>query len=220
VLERFGAIDDRVAPAAVAYLRRQVERASRESILPACQVKNFVIGNNARAVDAAGSAAERLGYSYAMVSATNLEGPVEEIGRHLGQMAIQMRDRTGPNCLINGGEGTVKLAPVSQRGTGGRNQQLVLAALKELLECDSARGKGIAILSGGTDGEDGPTDAAGAWFDADAIEQVRRRGLDPADFLRRNDAYRFFEPLATLFKTGPTQTNVCDVRIVVVNRPQ
>jgi glycerate 2-kinase len=219
VLQRFGAIDCNIAPSAVAYLRGQAKRPARAPAMPSCKAKNFVIGNNARAVDAAGIAAERLGYSYAMVSATNLEGPVEDIGRRLAEMAIQMRDRPGPDCLINGGEGTVKLAPEAERGIGGRNQQLVLAALNELLERDSSRGRGITILSGGTDGEDGPTDAAGAWFDEAAIEQVRRRGLDPADFLRRNDAYRFFESLGTLLKTGPTQTNVCDVRVVAVNRP-
>jgi hydroxypyruvate reductase len=109
-------------------------------------------------------------------------------------MAVKMRDGDGPNCLISGGEGTVALAPESKRGLGGRNQQLVLAALDELLGRDPQKGRGIAILSGGTDGEDGPTDAAG------------------------NDAYHFFEPPGALLKTGPTHTNVCDVRVVVVQR--
>jgi glycerate-2-kinase len=90
-----------------------------------------------------------------------------------------------------------------------------LAALDELLRHDPARGKGIAILSGGTDGEDGPTDAAGAWLDAATIDESRRRRLDPSDFLRRNDAYHFFGPIGALLKTGPTHTNVCDVRVVV-----
>jgi glycerate-2-kinase len=161
-------------------------------------------------------AAEQLGYSHAMIAATQLEGPVEEIGRHLARMAMQMRDTGGPNCLISGGEGTVALIGESERGKGGRNQQLVLAALDELVKHDSARGGGIAILSAGTDGEDGPTDAAGAWLDAVTIEESQRLRLDPADFLRRNDAYHFFDPLGALLKTGPTHTNVCDVRVVVV----
>jgi hydroxypyruvate reductase len=77
---------------------------------------------------------------------------------------------------------------------------------------------GIVLLSGGTDGEDGPTDAAGALLDAEVLAAAKQRGLDPADFLARNDAYRFFEPLGALIKTGPTHTNVCDLRVVVVDR--
>jgi glycerate 2-kinase len=109
---------------------------------PACQVTNLVIGNNALAVDAAGIEAERRGYSHAMHAATSLEGPAEEIGRHLAQMALQMQSQPGPDCLITGGEPTVKLPPANLRGKGGRNQQLVLAALIELLDApDSPRSK-------------------------------------------------------------------------------
>jgi len=74
-------------------------------------------------------------------------------------------------------------------------------------------------LACSTDGEDGPTDAAGALLDAEVLDAARQQGLDPADYLRRNDAYHFFEPLGALIKTGPTHTNVCDVRVVVVERP-
>ena len=77
---------------------------------------------------------------------------------------------------------------------------------------------GIALVSAGTDGEDGPTDAAGAIVDADLIARAAAAGLDAADFLRRNDAYRFFEAAGGLLKTGPTHTNVCDVRVVTVER--
>ena len=76
----------------------------------------------------------------------------------------------------------------------------------------------MAFLSGGTDGEDGPTDAAGAFFDAGVIRAARQLGLAPQDFLARNDAYRFFEPLGALLKTGPTHTNVGDLRVVVTGR--
>ncbi|HBO42514.1 MAG TPA: hypothetical protein DD670_00980, partial [Planctomycetaceae bacterium] len=74
---------------------------------------------------------------------------------------------------------------------------------------------GVAILSGGTDGEDGPTDAAGAVVDETIVAEAARRNLDPADYLSRNDAYHFFAPLGALLTTGPTHTNVCDVRVVV-----
>ena len=99
---------------------------------------------------------------------------------------------------------------------GGRNQQLALAAL-EVLQTQAAAAS-ICLLSGGTDGEDGPTDAAGALVDAEIIVAARARGFDAADFLRRNDAYHFFQPLGGLIKTGPTHTNVCDLRVVVVER--
>jgi hydroxypyruvate reductase len=173
------------------------------------------------AVDAAGAEALRLGYSHAMQSATESEGFAEDVGRHLAKMAISMRagtgaNGTGPDCLISGGEPVVKLADAAVRGRGGRNQQLVLAAL-ELLAGEKAA-RGIAILSGGTDGEDGPTAAAGAFLDESIIAAGAEKGLDPRDFLNRNDAYNFFDPLGALIKTGPTNTNVCDIRVVVVER--
>ncbi len=183
-----------------------------------CLVTNLIIGSNATAVDAAGVVAERLGYSHAMISATASEGPAEEVGRHLAEMALKMRDDTnpaGPDCLISGGEPVVTLADPSIRGLGGRNQQLVLAAMQHLAT-DGVRG--IALISGGTDGEDGPTDAAGAVLDERVFAAAQEKGLDAADYLRRNDAYHFFEPLGALIKTGPTNTNVCDVRVVVVDR--
>jgi glycerate 2-kinase len=192
---------------------------------PAAQVTNLVIGNNAAAVDAAGIEAERRGYSHAMIAATSLEGPAEDIGRHLAHMALQMQSESGPDCLITGGEPTVKLAPPAIRGKGGRNQQLVLAALIELI-LDSQPGNPkskiqnpkFCLLSGGTDGEDGPTDAAGAFLDAEVFARLQEQNLDPADFLRRNDAYHFFAAAGGLIKTGPTHTNVCDLRVITVAR--
>lgn len=186
-------------------------------------VRNLVIGNNALAVDSAGLEAVRRGYSYAMYVAPKGEGQAEEVGVHLAELALEMR-QAGPDCLIHGGEPVVRLADPAIRGKGGRNQQLVLAALIELLKrLDGDEVPGLALLSGGTDGEDGPTDAAGAWIDPIFLRDFRAHlrehpGFDPEDFLQRNDAYRFFEPLGTLLKTGPTGTNVCDLRIVLVDR--
>lgn len=174
----------------------------------------LVIGNNAVAVDAAGMEAERRGYSHAMNCATRSEGPAEEVGQHLAQLARRMRDQPGPDCLISGGEPIVKLAPESERGLGGRNQQLCLAALQEL--GDDVRG--ICILSGGTDGEDGPTDAAGAIVHRGIAERAEAAQLDLVSHLKRNDAYHFFDAAGGLIHTGPTHTNVCDVRVIVVDR--
>jgi glycerate-2-kinase len=148
-----------------------------------------------------------------MIAATESEGAAEDVGRHLATMALRMRDNPGPDCLISGGEPTVKLADERRRGKGGRNQQLALAALTELGDC-----KGICLLSGGTDGEDGPTDAAGAFVDEDIVRRVAKARLVPNDYLARNDAYTFFQSCGGLLMTGPTQTNVCDLRVVVVRR--
>jgi glycerate 2-kinase len=212
VLERFGAPETRVWWAVFGYLEAKAATASPK---PTCHVTNLVIGNNATAVDAAGREAERRGYSPGLFSAGKSEGPAEEVGCWLAEMALGIRDEAGPNCLISGGEPVVKLVPFERRGLGGRNQQLVLAALERLAQDGAA---GICLLSGGTDGEDGPTDAAGAILDASIMAAAQERGLDPANHLGRNDAYHFFEPLGALIKTGPTHTNVCDVRVVVVDR--
>ena len=211
VLEQFqsreGGISDRVFD----YLG---SKSDEPAVEPTCQVYNEIIGSNATAVDAAGMEAERLGYNHAMISARESEGLAEDVGRHLAGMARKMRSEAGPNCLISGGEPVVQLVEKSRRGLGGRNQQLVLAALQDL----GGDVEGIALLSGGTDGEDGPTDAAGAVMDADLVVAARAQGLDPAEFLARNDAYRFFAPVGGLILTGPTHTNVCDLRVVVVDR--
>jgi glycerate 2-kinase len=207
--------------AVITYLRRQAagesQIARRESLGPTAKVTNLVIGNNAVAVDAAGCEAERLGYSHAMIAANASEGPAEDVGQQLAEMALRMRrghsPNYGPDCLISGGEPTVKLVSEPLRGQGGRNQQLALAALAKLGDC-----AGIALLSGGTDGEDGPTYAAGAIVTPEVVAAARAKGLDAADYLRRNDTYNFFQAAGGLFKTGPTHTNVCDLRIVVVDR--
>jgi len=133
------------------------------------------------------------------------------VAKRLVDIARSMRGEQKTNCLISGGEPTVQLAPEAERGLGGRNQQLALAALAEL-----ENWRGLALLSAGTDGEDGPTNAAGAMVNEQIVQAAHDQGLDAADYLRRNDAYHFFEQTGGLLKTGPTQTNVCDLRIVVV----
>ena len=212
ILEKFqarGQIPDSVFDVITAKAKQSESTKTSSS-----NVTNLIIGNNATAVDAAGMEAERRGYSHAMHAATLLEGNAEAVGEHLAKMALRMRRESGPDCLITGGEPVVQLADDKVRGRGGRNQQLVLASLIEL----HCQGDGICLLSGGTDGEDGPTDAAGALFDADIAARCRSAGLDPQDFLQRNDAWNFFAPLDGLIKTGPTHTNVCDIRVVVVDR--
>ena len=113
-----------------------------------------------------------------------------------------------PACVISGGETTVTL---HGEGKGGRNQEFALATVNEI-----AGLAGTVILSAGTDGTDGPTDAAGAIADGRTSSCALEAGLNAADFLARNDAYRFFDPLGDLVRTGPTNTNVMDVRLILV----
>ncbi|MGQ9634530.1 MAG: MOFRL family protein, partial [Bryobacteraceae bacterium] len=113
-----------------------------------------------------------------------------------------------PACLISGGETTVTLRG---DGLGGRNQEFVLSAALDL-----AGTRSVVVLSGGTDGTDGPTDAAGAVADGSTVARAEALGLRPQDFLARNDSYRFFDALGDLLKTGPTRTNVMDVRLILV----
>lgn len=211
VLRDLNLIGEPTIQSVIRYLEQRSKISVGERKLR--DVKHVVLGNNALAVDAAGAEAVRLGYSPALVAANAPEGLAEELGRHLAHMAMRMRDEPGPDCLISGGETTVRLVEEERRGKGGRNQQLALSALTELGDS-----RGIALLSAGTDGEDGPTDAAGALVTANVVSTAHEQQLDPQNYLARNDAYHFFQRCGGLFVTGPTSTNVCDLRIIAVHR--
>jgi glycerate 2-kinase len=172
---------------------------------------NIVVGSNRLAVDAAAQKARELGLR-PLVLSTLIEGETRDIARMHAAIAREVllsgRPARPPLCLISGGETTVTLRG---NGLGGRNQEFVLAAAIDLAGCD-----GVVALSGGTDGTDGPTDAAGAIADGMTLCRAEKIGLDARRCLAENDSYRFFEPLGDLLKTGPTNTNVMDVRLVLV----
>jgi glycerate 2-kinase len=216
VLEKLKLTNSSATQTILQVLQQQIQNPPQRATM-AATASHRILGNNATAVDAAGIEAERRGYRHAMTCAAETEGPAEEVATQLVHMARIMRQQTAntaePDCLISGGEPTVHLVDQQQRGNGGRNQQLVLASLTQLEDW-----KDLALLSGGTDGEDGPTDAAGAWVNQTLAERALDSSMDPQDYLRRNDAYSFFQPLGGLLKTGPTHTNVCDLRVIVVNR--
>jgi glycerate-2-kinase len=153
--------------------------------------------------------------------ATDQAGVAEEVGRDLARLAVRVRQEGGPHsrpvCLVSGGEPIVRLAPYEGPRKGGRNQQLVLAALSDLEALSELGGcAGITFLSGGTDGEDGPTDAAGAVVDAELVARTRAAGLVPESYLAINNAYAFFDRVGGLVRTGPTHTNTMDVRVVLI----
>jgi hydroxypyruvate reductase/glycerate 2-kinase len=177
-------------------------------------VHNFVIGNNARALAAASSEAQRRGYQVVNLGSF-IEGETLQVATAMAGIVRSIRNdgqpARAPVCLLSGGETTVTLTP--EHGLGGRNQEFVLAMAAKLGR-DSLGD--VIVLSGGTDGEDGPTDAAGAWADERTLAAAETQGLDPNAFLQRNDAYHFFVALGDLLRTGLTQTNVMDVRVILV----
>ncbi|MEO5925512.1 MAG: glycerate kinase [Bryobacteraceae bacterium] len=178
-------------------------------------VQNLIVGSNALAVDAAAAKAKELGYR-PLVLSTFIEGETRDVAAMHAAIAkeVMATDRPAkrPVCILSGGETT---CTVRGSGMGGRNQEFVLAAA---LALQGARD--LMILSGGTDGIDGPTDAAGAFADGGTVARAASMGLDAKAYLANNDSYHFFEPLNALIKTGPTGTNVMDVRLLLLDRPR
>ena len=174
------------------------------------KTQNLVVGSNRLAVDAAAKKARELGYR-PLVLSTFVEGETREVARvHaaiLKEVRAASRPVKAPCCVISGGETTVT---IRGDGLGGRSQEFVLAAAIDLAGMPN-----VAVLCGGTDGTDGPTDAAGAIGDGLTVARAKEKSLDPRDYLARNDSYHFFDALGDLVKTGPTRTNVMDVRLLL-----
>jgi len=173
-------------------------------------MNNIIIGSNAIAVEAAKKAAERSGYKTAVIS-TKLSGEASQVAKDLAKAALDRKKtlRKGEKfCLIAGGE---TIVTVKGNGKGGRNTELALAFGIEI------QGEpGITFLSAGTDGTDGPTDAAGAIVTGQMFSDAVKQGLDPQDYLTRNDSYTFFNTIKGLVITGPTGTNVMDIQLILL----
>jgi hydroxypyruvate reductase len=182
-----------------------------------CRVEHVLLGTNATAVTAAARAAERLGYEVtARPAASAAQETADEVGRRLfrdGQALARAAAADGrPRAIVEGGEAVVRLP--ADHGRGGRNQQTAAAALTA---GEQAGGwpAGLLVASLGTDGEDGPTTAAGGSADAGVAARVATLGLDAAAAVARCDALPLLEAAGGLIVTGPTGTNVADVRIVL-----
>lgn len=174
-------------------------------------VENVIIGSNRIATEAARQKALALGFE-AVVLTSELQGEARDAAQWLYRQVLESQSCLASGrkkiCLIAGGETTVT---VRGNGLGGRNTEMALA-FAMAIEGTS----GITFLSAGTDGTDGPTDAAGAIADGQTIPKARALGLDPQAYLDNNDSYRFFEKTGGLFKTGPTGTNVMDLQIILI----
>lgn len=172
------------------------------------RVTNMLIGSNRTAVDAAAEQAARNGFAIELGS--DLKGEADAVGRDL---AHQLAKIELPRiCLLAGGETTVT---VRGRGRGGRAQQCALAMAITLSQI--APHAKVAALVAGSDGIDGPTDAAGAFAFPDSVDRATSKGLDPATALKNNDAYNFFDSIGDLLRVGPTGTNVTDLMIGLAN---
>ena len=210
ILDKYGILQR--VPASV---RERIERGCRGRIPETpkqgdpifARVRNVVIGSNRLAVVAAAARARQLGFR-TLVLSTFVEGETREIARMHAAIAKEIvyagRPLKPPACVITGGETTVTLRG---DGLGGRNQEFVLSAAMDIAGLEN-----VVVLSAGTDGSDGPTDAAGAIADGRTLTRNPRA----PEFLARNDSYRYFEGLGDLIVTGPTNTNVMDVRLILV----
>jgi len=214
VLERHG-VWDSVTPAVKKRIEQGLRGETDETPKPGSpvfdNVHNIVVANNLKAAKAAAEKAENLSYN-AEVLSTFVEGEARHVGTvYAGlarSLAINDLPVTKPGALIIGGETTVT---VKGSGKGGRNQELALSALMKITEHD------CVVLALGTDGIDGPTEAAGAIVDGESLTRARHKRLDPEKYLKANDSYSFFKELGDAVFTGPTGTNVNDLALILAS---
>ena len=213
VLNRYG-VWGSVSPAVKRRIELGLEGKVAETPKPGDpvfeKVHNVVVANNLKAARAAADKAEKLGYNTEVLS-TFVEGEARHVGTVYAGLAksISMNDIPvpKPGALLLGGETTVT---VTGPGIGGRNQEVALGALIKIA------GQTCVVLALGTDGIDGPTDAAGAIVDGASLNRAQSKDLDPETYLRSNDSYNFFESLGDAVFTGPTGTNVNDLTLILV----
>ncbi len=174
-------------------------------------VQNVIIGNNIQAIKEAKRRAETLGYN-SLILSSSMEGEAKEVAKMFASIAKEILSTKNPlptpACVISGGEITVT---IRGQGVGGRNQEFALAAAIEIDGLDNT-----VIFSCGTDGTDGPTDAAGAIVDGQTLKRAKQKQMDAENYLLDNNSYHFFKALDDLIFTGPTFTNVMDLRLIMV----
>lgn len=213
VLQKYAAVPDAI-PDSVWQLLEQERRLQDISI----SYSNHLIGTNAVACEAAAAEAKKQGFEVILLGSENC-GEAADLGRSLAKKLRQLRDQGRPSagsgyCVIAGGETTVTMSSNVKLGKGGRNQEVVLAALHAHPKAEDWQR--ICLLSGGTDGEDGPTDAAGAFVDETVALAASQQNLPLSQFLSNHDSYPLFQMIDGLLQTGPTHTNVMDLAVGIV----
>ncbi|MBS3759234.1 MAG: glycerate kinase [Desulfobacterales bacterium] len=176
---------------------------------------SFVIGSSIAALEKAQKTAEALGYG-SLILSSMIQGESKDAAKFHTAIAKEIRKSGNPipppACLISGGETTVTISGV---GTGGRNQEFALAAAIDIKDEEA-----MVLLCGGTDGTDGPTDAAGAVVDSNTVRNAEKAGVCPYTHLKNNDSYNFFKQTGELLMTGPTGTNVMDLRVILIGKSE
>ncbi len=208
-------IDKRLPSVVVDLFNRGIRGEIEETPKPGNPVfertQNLIVGSNILAVEAAKKRAVDLGYN-ALILSSFIEGETKDVAGVHAAIAKEILSSDNPierpACVISGGETTVT---IRGKGKGGRNQEFSLAGAMEIDGLEN-----VVLLSAGTDGTDGPTDAAGAIADGSTVSRAVKLKMDPSRYLRENDSYHFFKALDDLIFTGPTLTNVMDLRIVLV----
>lgn len=194
------------------YLKTSLGNKKRETPKPRSQffrkVQNLIIGSNIQALKGCEKKAKMLGFKTFLVSKP-ITGDNHQAAKKLINFVKKIKKQANPPaCVISGGETTVK---ITGKGLGGRNQELAL-----LCAMNIKKTKNVFILSGSTDGTDGPTDATGAFCDGNTINRAEKKGLNAEEFLKNNDSYHFFKKIKGLLKTKPTGTNVMDIHLILV----
>jgi len=215
ILKKYDLLNE-IAPSIRKHLQSGKEGKAEETPKPQEVifegVYNSLVGSNILALLAAREEAAALGFNPIILS-SSIEGETREAARFHTAIAKEVISSGNPipmpACILSGGETTVT---IKGKGLGGRNQEFALAGALEIGGVEK-----VVVLSGGTDGTDGPTDAAGAIADHTTVQRGRSLGLDPNFYLDNNDAYPFFEKLGDLLITGPTHTNVMDVRVLLID---
>ncbi|MFO0339875.1 MAG: glycerate kinase [Acidobacteriota bacterium] len=209
-------LTDKLPPSVRLHLEQGVNREIPETPKPGdrifARVRNHLVGSNRLSLYAARDQARQLGYRVLLLS-TSLDGEAREAAKTYAAIAREVRasghPARPPLAILCGGETTVQLS--HHHGLGGRNQEMALAAAKGI---DGL--PGTLFLAAGTDGTDGPTEAAGAFATGSTLARARQIEFDPEEFLARNDSYHFFKPLGDLLVTGPTGTNVMDLYLMLL----
>jgi hydroxypyruvate reductase len=215
VLEKYGLLSC-IPVGVLNYLQKGVRGDVAETPKPGDHIfenmHNVIVGSNSIACEASRDRAISLGYN-ALILSSAIEGNTEEAALSHAEMALKV-SRSGkpikpPACIVSGGETTVK---IKGNGLGGRNQEFALLCAKHI----AGKKEDIVILSAGTDGTDGPTDAAGGIIDPLTEKRGKDKGLDINKSLRNNDSYHYLDATGDLLKTGPTRTNVMDIHLVMI----
>ncbi|MGI6321744.1 MAG: glycerate kinase type-2 family protein [Bacteroidales bacterium] len=213
IIEKYG-IKDKIPAGITKILNEGLNKIRKETLKESDEAfkltTNLIIGNNRLALKKAREKAEALGYTTKIIT-DSLHSDVEDVADYIFSKLIKYRnEKPGKkSCLLFGGEPTIK---ITGDGLGGRNQHLALLMAQKINGIN-----GVVFLSGGTDGTDGPTDAAGAIAEPETLKRSEALGLDINKYISDCDSYNFFRQEGGLIKTGPTQTNVMDLIMVLIN---